>query len=287
MHTATRLVMAAGLILGPAVSLAAQPASQDGRAAAEDRTVSATELREAARLRDMRYQIGQMERLLEGAVEHGAAVIRDRLRALMPADMLLAENARVRGFRLDGYGMFFDDEVPSLEGTLPWSFRTLDQNDLDIDNAMRTIRSFVEAAAANDINVQQALKRVELQVAPITTSLGATTSSAVDLRGAPNPSLAAPPSPDPILSSPNEAYRSQVREALVDAMLEHSRGLNLGATEWFTVAARRIEDHSRLVPQDKEARTVVMRLSGADLHAFLAGRISREEARKRVDIREF
>ena len=54
-----------------------------------------------------------------------------------------------------------------------------------------------------------------------------------------------------------------------------------------TVAARRIEDHSRLVPQDKEARTVVMRLSGADLHAFLAGQISREEARKRVDIREF
>jgi hypothetical protein len=287
MHTATRLVMAAGLILGPAVSLAAQPASQDGRAAPEDRTASTTELREAVRLRDMRYQIGQMERLLEGAVEHGAAVIRDRLRALMPADMLLAENARVRGFRLDGYGMFFDVEVPSLEGTLPWSFRTLDQNDLDIDNAMRTIRSFVEAAATNDINVQQALKRVELQVAPITTSLGATTSSAVDLRGAPNPSLAAPPSPDPILSSPNEAYRSQVREALVDAMLEHSRGLNLGATEWFTVAARRIEDHSRLVPQDKEARTVVMRLSGADLHAFLAGQISREEARKRVDIREF
>jgi hypothetical protein len=145
----------------------------------------------------------------------------------------------------------------------------------------------VEAAAANDINVQQALKRVELQVAPITTSLAATTSSAGDLRGAPTPSLAAPPSPDPILSSPNEAYRSQVREALVDAMLEHSRGLNLGATEWFTVAARRIEDHSRLVPQDKEARTVVMRLSGADLHAFLAGQISREEARKRVDIREF
>ena len=80
----------------------------------------------------------------------------------MPADMLLTENARARGFRLDGYGVFFDVEVPSLEGTLPWSFRTLDQNDLGIDNALRTLRSFVEAAAANDVNLQQALKRIEL-----------------------------------------------------------------------------------------------------------------------------
>ena len=70
-------------------------------------------------LRQARYQIGQMERLLEGAVEHGATVIRDRLQPIMPADMLLTENARARGFRLDGYGVFFDVEVPSLESTLP------------------------------------------------------------------------------------------------------------------------------------------------------------------------
>src|SRR6267142_2322247 len=67
------------------------------------------------RLKEARYQIGQMERLLEGAVEHGATVIRDRLQALMPADMLLTENARARGFRLDGYGVFFDVQVPNLE----------------------------------------------------------------------------------------------------------------------------------------------------------------------------
>jgi hypothetical protein len=96
------------------------------------------ELQAAAQLREARYQIGQMERLLEGAVEHGASVIRDRLAAVMPADMLLTESARARGFRLDGYGMFFDVEVPSLAGTLPWSIQTLDQNDLGVDNALRT-----------------------------------------------------------------------------------------------------------------------------------------------------
>jgi len=284
MHTATRLAVAVGLIVGPAVSLTAQSATPDGRAQTE-RVPGTTELREAARLREVRYQIGQMERLLEGAVEHGAAVIRDRLRALMPADVLLTENARVRGFRLDGYGMFFDVEVPALESALPWSFRTLDQNNLGIDNAMQTLRSFIEAAAANDVNLQQAFKRVELQVAPVTASLSATTSSLADPRA--KASAAAAPADDPILSQPNDAYRSQVREALVDAMLDYSRGLNLGASEWFTVAARRIEDRSRLVPQDTEARTVLMRLSGADLQAFLSGQISREDARRRVDIREF
>src|SRR6187431_1964750 len=127
------------------------------------------EVQAAALLRESRYQIGQIERVLEGAVEHGATVIRDRLQALMPADMLLTENARARGFRLDGYGVFFDVEVPSLEGTLPWSFRTLDQNNLGIDSALRTLRTYVQSAG-NDVNLQQALKRVELQVAPMTVA---------------------------------------------------------------------------------------------------------------------
>ena len=88
----------------------------------------------------------------------------------MPADMLLTENARARGFRLDGYGVFFDVEVPSLEGTLPWSFRTLDQNDLGLDAALRTLRSYVQQSAGNDVDLQQAMKRVELQVAPMTVA---------------------------------------------------------------------------------------------------------------------
>ena len=60
-----------------------------------------------------------MERVLESAVEHGASVWRDRLQALLPAQTLLLDNARVRGYRLEGYGVFFDIEVPSLETTLP------------------------------------------------------------------------------------------------------------------------------------------------------------------------
>jgi hypothetical protein len=79
--------------------------------------------------RQAHYQIGVMERVLEGAVEHGASTLRDRLQAVFPdapAQLLILDNPRVRGFRLEGYGMFFDVEVPSLNGTLTWTLRTLD-----------------------------------------------------------------------------------------------------------------------------------------------------------------
>ena len=87
----------------------------------------------AARPADARqehYQIGVMERVLEGAVEHGAANFRERLQAMFPdapAQLMILDNPRVRGFRLEGYGVFFDVEVPSSNGTLLWSLRTLDR----------------------------------------------------------------------------------------------------------------------------------------------------------------
>src|SRR5881394_3614533 len=88
-----------------------------------------------------RYEIAQMERVLEGAVEHGVANIRDRLQALGPTELLISDNARARGFRLDGYGVFFDVVVPPFytETTLTWSLRTLDQNDLGLDSALKEL----------------------------------------------------------------------------------------------------------------------------------------------------
>ena len=68
-------------------------------AAAQSDTPSPAAARAAA---EQRYQIGQMERVLEGAVEHGLTIVRDRVQALaqMPADLLVSENAHARGFRL-------------------------------------------------------------------------------------------------------------------------------------------------------------------------------------------
>lgn len=259
-------------LAGPAAGVAgAQPAQADQRS--------------------QRYQIGVMERVLENAVEHGASVTRDRLREVLPAEMLLSESAEVRGFRLQNYGVFFDVVVPTLEGMLPWAFRTLDRTDLGLDHALRTLRAMVEQAG--DADLEQALRRIELQVAPY----GDPTVQTSSLNGAANPRTTqtaaaadAPPAPrtpaDPILSNPEEAYRAEVMAALMDAMLDHSRGLDLGPEEWLTVGARRSEA-PRLGLGDAPARTIQIAVRGADLQAFLEGAITREDARRRMDVRVF
>ncbi len=243
-------------------------------------------------LKESRYQIGQMERLLEGAVEHGATVMRDQLRTVMPADMLLTENARARGFRLDGYGVFFDVEVPSLEGPLPWSFQSLDQNNLGIQTALQTLRSFIDGAGANDTNLQQAMKRVELQVTPIGTSVTNTSSAAAASPSTPgaHDQATAPPSGQMLPQTQgqaNQAYRATISVALIDAMLEHSRGLGVAQNEWLTVAARGADDRPRLAPAATEGQTVLISVRGGDLTAFLGGHITREDALKRVEVRVF
>ncbi|HJZ75625.1 MAG TPA: hypothetical protein VKE51_28020 [Vicinamibacterales bacterium] len=256
---------------GAAASAAAQPASAQ-RAAAEQR-----------------YQIGQMERVLEGAVEHGVTITRDRLQALaqVPADMLVSDNAHARGFRLEGYGVFFDVVVPSFETTLTWSLRTLDQNDLGLDSALRTLQTYIKTAG--DPNLEQALKRLELQVNPAVLAR----TSLPDVGGARNATGSAASvddkaaaAADPILADPNEAYRTEVMQALKDAMLAHSGALNIGAGEWLTIAAKGNDDRPRLAPADT-ANTRIIRLKGSDLADFLAGKITREEALQRIEVKVF
>lgn len=265
----------ASIIVAGSVAAAAPVAAQNtaARAAAEQR-----------------YQIGQMERVLEGAVEHGLTNTRDRVQALaqVPADLLVSENAHARGFRLEGYGVFFDVVVPTFETTLTWSLRTLDQNDLGVESALRTLQAHVKTE--KDPDLEQALKRLELQVGP-----GVLARTSVPLeRGARNATGSASavadsqqPDKDPILSDPNEAYRTEVLQALKDAMLAHSSSLGIGPNEWLTIAAKGNDDRPRLAPADSGPSTRIIRLRGLDLAEFLAGRITREEALKRIETMVF
>jgi hypothetical protein len=255
--------------------------------------------------RDLRYQIATMERVLEGAVEHGAKVTRDRMQAIVPAEILLSDNARVRGYRLDGYGLFFDVAVPMLEGSLTWSFRTLDQNNLGLESALTALRSLVEKSG--DANFEQALKRVELQVAPVSLNAPApslvadartlTGSAAVapsdpppasaPAAGRPVSAAAAPGAADAILDDPVEAFRAEIRDALMNAMLDHGAALRLAPADLLTIAARGSDDRTMLGPLNNDAQTIMITVRGTDLTAYLSGQIGRDEARQRMTVRVF
>jgi hypothetical protein len=243
---------------------------------------------------ESRYQIALMERLLEVAVEHGAVVTRDRLRAVLPpGDTLMSgENARVRGFRLEGYGVFFDVIVPSFETetTLAWSLRTLDQNALGLESALKALQAHVKQAG--DVNLEQALKRIELQVNPgLLTGTSPAPRAVTGARNETGSLATTPDAPaalaDPILNDPNEAYRSEVIRALQDAILDHSSSLGIGANEWLTIAAKGNDDRPRLAPADTDARTFIIRLKGSDLTEYLARQIPKEEALRRIEVRVF
>jgi len=256
--------------------------------------------------RDSRYQIGMMEGVLEKAVEHGAAVMRERLRSILPADMLLSKPVRVRGIRLEGYGVVFDIDVPSLQSAPLWSFQTLDQNNLGLQSAINAMRTLVESTG--DPNLQQALQRIELSVAPMPSTLNASPSGGPTPVGPPPPSLrtisgspastndvAAPRGQDQagqtdaLLDNPaaaTEAYRTEIKDALMEAMLDHSRGLGIGPNEWLVVVAGGTDDQP-LAGLDTDVQNAVIRIKGSDLADFLGNRISHDEARQRMDVKVF
>ena len=92
----------------------------------------------------VRQKIFMMEGVLERAVQLGVENLRRKIRAVMPDDALLQGSApQVRGFRLDGYGVFFDVEVPSLRRSLAWSLRTMNENAAVLGRDLAAMRAFV------------------------------------------------------------------------------------------------------------------------------------------------
>ena len=69
-------------------------------------------------------------------------------------------------------------------------------------------------------------------------------------------------------------------------MLDFGGLLPLAADEWLTVAAR--DNQDVIIPGDiAEVVTVIMRVKGSDLAEFKAGRLTADDVRKRVEVREF
>ncbi|MEZ5286286.1 MAG: hypothetical protein R2712_16050 [Vicinamibacterales bacterium] len=257
---------------------------------------------------ELRHQIYVMEGALSRAVQFGASQLNREMRAVAPEMFLLAGDAQARGVYLDGYGVFFDVAVPMLRQSMMWSLRMmLQQDDSGTRNAIAELRRFVqtETNPAARQSLETAIARLEAQAVPLVALNGGAAAGAepVPAPSSPNPfapsaaPAAAPagqsrpiqPSDLPWLSDPNRAYTDAVQRALIDAMLDFSAPMALADDEWLTVAARDNERRDTLAPQDPydEVVTVLLRITGADLKEYRAGRIDKAEARKRVRVGEF
>jgi hypothetical protein len=278
-----------GLIVavGMPGAVSAQAVSQSGSQATSGEVVRA------------RQRIFMMEGVLERAVQLGVDNLRRRVRAVMPDDGLLQGGvAQVRGFPLEGYGVFFDIEVPALRQSLAWSMRTMHDTGMALARDLAKIRAMVQSIAdpRTQAEFDRTLRRIQQQIGPtpsvqagqVTSPGSATAVTAQAVASGQPPEAPVGGDVDQVLlHDPNEAYTQEVRAAVIDAMIENSGQLALGDHEWLTVAARDNAPAGPFVSGDPDTVTLVLRVKGADLSAFRAGRLTLDQVRSRVEVDEF
>jgi hypothetical protein len=241
---------------------------------------------------DRKDDIKLLEGLLNAAVKNGADKLALQMRASEPGSLFVIDAGRTRGFDLQGYGVFFDVDVPMMKQSVLWSTRELTQQGLraQLENYAATLPPGPARDLANNELQrmrQQSMRELRPQPAtPTQVSSSDRADRAVTAAVAEPNLMAIPPAPAPDLRDPNELYTEAIKSSLIDAMLKYSVGLKLAADEWLTVAAR--DGYGPATPgQPDDASTIIIRIKGGDLAAFHGNKLTRDEVLKRVEVREF
>jgi hypothetical protein len=233
-----------------------------------------------------RDQIQLMEGVLSRAVRLGAEQVNRRMQSIDPTMTVITGQARARGFVLEGYGIFFDVEVPTMSASAVWSMMTV-QRDLQVAASLESLRRALASIpeGPKQQEAQQALQNVARQVGPVQQQPRGEPAALPAANTVVAANTAAPPLP-PVMDDPDRQYTEAVKSALIDAMLDHSLPMDLGPDEWLTVAARQSE--GPLAPNQLfDVATIVLRVKGSDLSVYTADRTKRAEVRQKVDVRVF
>ena len=257
-------------------------------------------------MNDIRHHIYVMEGALARAVDYGAKQLNRQILAVMPGVFMLEGEARARGVHLDSYGVFFDVRVPMMRQSMMWSLRMmLDQDDAANQAAINELRRSMQGVTDPNTraSMEKAVRQLERQVPtaagrnqqvapgvvvsePSSPAVGAATATGI---ASPRPAAPMSPADSVWAKDPNRAYTEAVTRALVDAMIDYSTPMNIPAEQWLTVAARDDEGRDALAPPDplEEVVTMIYRIKGSDLQLYRAGKIDRDDVRKRVQVTQF
>ena len=196
-----------------------------------------------------RFQFQLMETVIENAVRQGAGEVATRAQGVMPIGLLFIGMPKARGFPLEGHGVVFHVEIPEI------------RESAIVLNQFKPPQPLVSTPVSNNATVN-ATK----------TGVGVV---------ADDPMARSPVTGDPFLADPNQFYRDTVKRKLVDAMLDYSKALDIGAGEWLTVVARGEEDPLQNGLYN-DSKALILRIKGSDLALFYSGKVTRDEARKLV-----
>ena len=233
--------MKRGILLASAIALAIQalPAAQD-----------------AAPPQRRRNQIQMMEGVLTRAVRSGAEDLARRMQSRDPSLMLFTGTARARGFVLEGYGVFFDVEIPALRPTVVWAARTLERDSTmanAIDSLARALAAMPEGPTR--LRAEQALE-------------AAFSSSALDrLSGRRACRSRAPFKPQP----QSRLSTTPTRPTPKPSRTRSSMRCSTTACRWISAPRNgsrspRVTAKGRLTPDEiYDASTILIRVKGSDL----------------------
>jgi hypothetical protein len=257
---------------------------------------------------DLRHHIYVMEGALARAVDYGAKQLNREILQVMPGVFMLEGEARARGVHLDGYGVFFDVRVPMMRQSMMWSLQVIrNQDEAQTQQSISEIRRNLQGITdpATRASLERLLKQLESRAQTAMPRNAGNVVASPDIvmpqsnapgRGAGDAAgvTVARPAPAPTRDKvwekdPNRAYTEAVTRALVDAMIDYSAPMQIGADQWLTVAARDDEGRDSLAPPDplEEVVTMIYRIKGSDLQEYRQGRIDRDEVRRRVQLSQF
>ena len=233
---------------------------------------------------ERRHNIRVFENVLVSAAQHGAELLGLRVQQIDPSIILLTGTSpRAQGFVIEGSGVFVHVEIPAVDPVVAWAVRTRGRDEM-VDRAIAAVRQVLQSVPDNEARTigQQQLRRIEQRVTPP----GAGYAPGSGVQQASDTASVASARP-PLMDDPNLEYEGLVTEQIINAMLDHSHQLGLGADDWLSIAAR--GNHGPLLAQAAfdDSVTLMLRLKGSDLADFRAGRITRDEARARVVRQEF
>ena len=256
-------------------------------------------------LESRRDELRVMETALIQAVQKGAQELARQLKVSDPGSAFVMGTGRARGFVLDGYGLFFDVDVPEMRQSVVWSMQMVELMSQRA-NAEQFLRN---SAGTDDPRRSMAFEQIRRidrimaaaqgrQTLPAPTENTQLASPAQGLVGAQNVAEGAVPAPGSSVGAsamalttapagdPNALYTNAVKNALIDSMLLFSSALRIADNEWLTVAASDSTGPPMPGGLDDSSR-IVIRMKGADLAAYKAGKLTRQEILKRVEVREF
>jgi hypothetical protein len=243
-----------------------------------------------------RQRISTMEAVLAQSVQNGADMVLRQVSNVMPDRPMLSGPPQVRGFRLDGYGVFFHVQVPTLVLPITWPIRQLVQESENRAASLTLQRMFAEVSRLDGQQadrLQQLIRELQLQLDAAnprarTGRVAAATVAALPAAGPGQQASPAPGGVDPrVVDDPHAAYTEEVKNALINAMLENSQGLAIAPDEWLVIAARDDAPRSPLLLGGTiDFSTWIMRVRGSDLAALRTGSITVADARTRVEVRE-